>query len=163
VLVIGHTKLNGKRNKIMGLASFLARQGRKAKKLSTKATEGQEKIEPVTREQRAYAKGQVKAAAATALTAAVIGKMSLSEMKERLKNETDEKNKERLKNGINKALMEAQEGSRTTPQLRPKARPKTKEMLRPKARPTKMSRGGLTATGNNDMRKGGMFYKGGVM
>jgi len=147
----------------MGLASFLARQGRKAKKLSKPATKGQEQIETPLREQRGYAKGQVKAAAATALTAAVVGKMSLSEMKARLKNETGEKNREILKNGINKALMEAQEGSRTTPQLRPKVRPKEKPMPRPKARPDKMSRGGLTTTGNNDMRKGGMFYKGGVM
>ena len=153
----------------MGKLTTLAKLGRKAKQVKEGLKEGrssgQKQSAPAVKGTLEYTIGQGKAGAATAtvLTAAVVGKMTLDEMKKRLKNEPDEKNREILKNGINKALMEAQEGSRTTPQLRPKARPKTKEMLRPKARPTKMSRGGLTATGNNDMRKGGMFYKGGVM
>ena len=90
----------------MGVAKSLKRQLGKVKKLSKKPTEGQEKIEPAVKEQRAYAKGQAKAAAATALTAAVVGKMSLDEMRQRLKNETDEKNRAVLRAGIEKALRE---------------------------------------------------------
>ena len=175
----------------MGKLTTLAKLGRKAKQVKEGLKEGrssgQKQSAPAVKGTLEYTIGQGKAGAAMALTAAVIGKMSLAEMKERLKNETDEKNRERLKNGINKALMEAQEGSRTTPQLRPKARPKEKPMLRPKARPENMAegglaqpkasqtglnklpskvrnkmgymnRGGLAKSGSTDMRKGGMFY-----
>ena len=113
----------------MGILSTAARQVRKVKKLSKPPTDGQQKIEPVTREQRAYAKGQVKAAAATALTAAAVGKMSLSEMRQRLKEEKDEKNRALLRAGIEKAVAEANDtgmkgnntrGTSPKPKLRPK-------------------------------------------
>ena len=113
----------------MGILSTAARQVRKVKKLSKPPTDGQQKIEPVTREQRAYAKGQVKAAAATALTAAAVGKMSLSEMRRRLKEEKDEKNRALLRAGIEKAVAEANDtgmkgnntrGTSPKPKLRPK-------------------------------------------
>ena len=177
----------------MGKLTTLARLGRKAKQVKEGLKEGrssgQKQSAPAVKGTLEYTIGQGKAGAATAtaLTAAVVGKMTLDEMKKRLKNEPDEKNREILKNGINKALMEAQEGSRTTPQLRPKARPKEKPMLRPKARPENMAEGGLTKpkedqtglnklptkvrnkmgymnrgglakSGSTDMRKGGMFY-----
>ena len=50
----------------MGVMGSIARQGRKAAMLAKKATPGQEQIEQATKGQRAYAKGQAKAAGATA-------------------------------------------------------------------------------------------------
>ena len=121
----------------MGLLGTLARQGRKAKKLMKPANEGQRKVEPAVREQRAYAKGQVKAAGAAALTAAVIGKMSLDEMRSRLKSETDEKNRALLREAITRAVSEAKDYVETKPTSTP----------RPKARPKQMNKGGYANCG----------------
>jgi len=143
----------------MGIASTIARQGRKIKKLSKPANDGQKKIEPATREQRAYAKGQVKAAAATALTAAVVGKMSLAEMRQRLKNEKDEKNRALLRAGIEKAVAEAASTGMKGNNTRGTS-PK------PKLRPAGMAKGGyancgasMKATQKSTMACGGMAYK----
>ena len=121
----------------MGLLGTLARQGRKAKKLMKPASDGQRQVEPAVREQRAYAKGQVKAAGAAALTAAVIGKMSLEEMRSRLKSETDEKNRALLREAITKAVAEAKDYVETKPTSTP----------RPKARPKQMNKGGYANCG----------------
>lgn len=121
----------------MGLFGTVARQGRKAKKLMKSASEGQRQVEPAVREQRAYAKGQVKAAGAAALTAAVIGKMSLEEMRSRLKSETDEKNRALLREAITKAVAEAKDYVETKPTSTP----------RPKARPKQMNKGGYANCG----------------
>jgi hypothetical protein len=121
----------------MGLLGTLARQGRKAKKLMKPASEGQRQVEPAVREQRAYAKGQVKAAGAAALTAAVVGKMSLEEMRSRLKSETDEKNRALLREAITKAVSEAKDYVETKPTSTP----------RPKARPKQMNKGGYANCG----------------
>ena len=129
----------------MGLFGTLARQGRKAKKLMKPASDGQRQVEPAVREQRAYAKGQVKAggagavagAGAAALTAAVIGKMSLDEMRSRLKSETDEKNRALLREAITKAVAEAKDYVETKPRSTP----------RPKARPKQMNKGGYANCG----------------
>ena len=94
----------------MALLSTLARQGRKLKKLLKKPTEGQKQIEPVTREQRAYAKGQLKAVAATgavALTHAALAKKDIKELEQLLKKETDEKNRLKLREAINEKVREA--------------------------------------------------------
>lgn len=121
----------------MGLFGAVARQGRKAKKLMEPASDGQRQVEPAVREQRAYAKGQVKAAGAAALTAAVIGKMSLEEMRSRLKSETDEKNRALLREAITKAVAEAKDYVETKPTSTP----------RPKARPKQMNKGGYANCG----------------
>lgn len=121
----------------MGLFGAMARQGRKAKKLMKPASDGQRQVEPAVREQRAYAKGQVKAAGAAALTAAVIGKMSLEEMRSRLKSETDEKNRALLREAITKAVAEAKDYVETKPTSTP----------RPKARPKQMNKGGYANCG----------------
>ena len=121
----------------MGLFGTVARQGRKAKKLMEPASDGQRQVEPAVREQRAYAKGQVKAAGAAALTAAVIGKMSLEEMRSRLKSETDEKNRALLREAITRAVAEAKDYVETKPTSTP----------RPKARPKQMNKGGYANCG----------------
>lgn len=121
----------------MGLLGAMARQGRKAKKLMKPASDGQRQVEPAVREQRAYAKGQVKAAGAAALTAAVIGKMSLEEMRSRLKSETDEKNRALLREAITRAVAEAKDYVETKPTSTP----------RPKARPKQMNKGGYANCG----------------
>ena len=156
----------------MGIAGALARQVRKAKKLSKRPTEGQEKIEPVTREQRAYAKGQVKAAAATALTAAAVGKMSLSEMRQRLKEEKDEKNRALLRAGIEKAVAEANntgmKGNNTRgTSPKPKLRPDTEMMGGGIAKRKMYNKGGYANCGasmkatqkSTNMAYGGMARK----
>ena len=121
----------------MGLFGAMARQGRKAKKLMKPASDGPRQVEPAVREQRAYAKGQVKAAGAAALTAAVIGKMSLEEMRSRLKSETDEKNRALLREAITRAVAEAKDYVETKPTSTP----------RPKARPKQMNKGGYANCG----------------
>jgi DNA primase large subunit len=121
----------------MGLFGAMARQGRKAKKLMKPASDGQRQVEPAVREQRAYAKGQVKAAGAAALTAAVVGKMSLEEMRSRLKSETDEKNRALLREAITRAVAEAKDYVETKPTSTP----------RPKARPKQMNKGGYANCG----------------
>ena len=136
----------------MGKLTTLAKLGRKAKQVKEGLKEGrssgQKQSAPAVKGTLEYTIGQGKAGAATAtvLTAAVVGKMTLDEMKKRLKNEPDEKNRETLKEGINKALIEAKAGTPKTkkePLLRPKARPKKKPMLRPRARPENMAEGSL--------------------
>jgi hypothetical protein len=134
----------------MGKLTTLTKLGRKAKQIKEGLKEGrdagQKQTAPAVKGTLEYTIGQGKAGAGIALTAAVVGKMSLDEMRERLKKEKDEKNREILKNGITKALIEAKAGTPKTkeePLLRPKARPKEKPMLRPKARPENMAEGSL--------------------
>jgi hypothetical protein len=86
----------------MGVIGTAARQARKVKKLSKKATEGQKKIEKATREQRAYAKGQVKAAAATAGLAG----LGLAELRSRLKEAETEKERAQLQAAIEKTMRQ---------------------------------------------------------
>jgi len=159
----------------MGIASSLARQVRKVKKLSKPPTDGQQKIEPVTREQRAYAKGQVKAAAATALTAAAISKMSNSEAKDRLAEETikakneelsakdrqiAEKNRQLLRAKINETVAEVNATGMKGNNTRGTS-------PRPKLRPKEMAKGGYANCGasmkatqkSTNMAYGGMARK----
>ena len=70
-------------------------------------------------------KGGAAGAGAAGLTAAVIGKMSLDEMRQRLKTATDEKDRALLNEAITKAVAEAKDYVETKPTTspRPKARP----------------------------------------
>ena len=133
----------------MGLKSVvdnIGRQGRKIKKLLTPPTEGQKKIEKPVKAQRAYAKGQAKAAGATLLTAAAVAKMSLSQMEKKLKEEENEKNRAILKAGIEKAVAKAMSNTADK---------------KYKGGAMGYNSGGMPSRkGNYDMRKGGMFMKG---
>ena len=60
----------------------IARQVRKVKKLATPPTEGQKKIEKPVKEQRAYAKGQAKAA----LTVSGLSGLSIIALRKMLKD-----------------------------------------------------------------------------
>tara|TARA_R100001082_G_scaffold54733_1_gene30040 strand:- start:131 stop:823 length:693 start_codon:yes stop_codon:yes gene_type:complete len=110
-------------------------------------------------------------AAPVALTYAALAKKNIKELEQQLKTETDEKNRLKLREAINEKVREAIE-------FDPKKDKKTKGMkqgglTKPKENQTGlkklptavrnkmgyMNRGGLTKTGNTDMRKGGMFYK----
>ena len=114
-----------------------------------------------TKGQRAYARGQIKGGAAGAgaagLTAAVVGKMSLDEMRERLKTANDEKDRALLREAITKAVAEANEYVETKPTTSP----------RPRSRPMGMAKGGyancgasMKATQNSTkMAYGGMAKK----
>jgi len=121
-------------------------------------------------------------AAPVALTYAALAKKNIKELEQQLKTETDEKNRLKLREAINEKVREAIE-------FDPKKDKKTKGrkakdpnqnikmkqggLTKPKENQTGlkklptavrnkmgyMNRGGLTKTGNTDMRKGGMFYK----
>ena len=139
-------------------------------KVAKKATEGQKKVEPAVRKQRAYGKGQLKAAGATGLTAAALGAMSLKELRAELKNAKTEAEQAKIKAAIEKTLRKM---------MQEEAAEKKKDMNRGgvlkapaadqtglKKLPTPvrnkmgyMKRGGTMRTGHADMRKGGMFYK----
>ena len=140
-------------------------------KVAKKATEGQKKVEPAVRKQRAYGKGQLKAAGATGLTAAALGAMSLKELRAELKKAKTEAEQEKIKAAIEKTLRKMMQEEA--------AEKKEKDMNRGgvlkapsadqtglKKLPTPvrnkmgyMKRGGTMRTGHADMRKGGMFYK----
>ena len=139
-------------------------------KVAKKATEGQKKVEPAVRKQRAYGKGQLKAAGATGLTAAALGAMSLKELRAELKKAKTEAEQEKIKAAIEKTLRKM---------MQEEAAEKKKDMNRGgvlkapsadqtglKKLPTPvrnkmgyMKRGGTMRSGHMDMRKGGMFYK----
>lgn len=139
-------------------------------KVAKKATEGQKKVEPAVRKQRAYGKGQLKAAGATGLTAAALGAMSLKELRAELKKAKTEAEQEKIKAAIEKTLRKM---------MQEEAAEKKKDMNRGgvlkapaadqtglKKLPTPvrnkmgyMKRGGTMRTGHMDMRKGGIFYK----
>jgi len=118
----------------MGIAGKLAKRVAKA---ASKQTPGQAKVEQATKGQRAYARGQIKGGAAGAgaagLTAAVIGKMSLDEMRQRLKTATNEKDRALLNEAITKAVAEAKDYVETKPTTSP----------RPKSRPNNLNKGGM--------------------
>ena len=140
-------------------------------KVAKKATEGQKKVEPAVRKQRAYGKGQLKAAGATGLTAAALGAMSLKELRAELKKAKTEAEQEKIKAAIEKTLRRMMQEEA--------AKEKEKDMNRGgvlkapaadqtglKKLPTPvrnklgyMKRGGTRRTGHMDMRKGGIFYK----
>ena len=142
----------------MGIAGKLAKRVAKA---ASKQNPRQAQSEMGTKGQRVYARGQIKGGAAGAgaagLTAAVIGKMSLDEMRQRLKTATDEKDRALLNEAITKAVAEAKDYVETKPTTSP----------RPKARPMGMAKGGyancgasMKATQNSTkMAYGGMAKK----
>jgi hypothetical protein len=126
----------------MGILNTLARQGRKIKKLAKRPTEGQKKIETPVKEQRAYAKGQAKAA----LTVGGLSGLSVAALTKMLKNEKEEKNRAILQTAIEKAVAQAMSNTADK---------------KYKGGAMGYNSGGMPSRkGNYDMRKGGMFMKG---
>ena len=125
----------------MGILNTLARQGRKVKKLAKRPTEGQKKIETPVKEQRAYAKGQAKAA----LTVGGLSGLSVAALTKMLKNEKEEKNRAILQTAIEKAVAKAMSNTGDK---------------KNKGGVMGYNSGGMPSRkGNYDMRKGGMFMK----
>ena len=147
----------------MGILNTLKRQGRKIQKLVKRPTENQKKIEPVTKEQRAYAKGQAKVAAVGAvalLTQQAVNSMSKNQMEAQLKKEEEKakeataakdretaaKNAAILQTAIEKAVAKAMSNTADK---------------KYKGGAMGFNKGGMPSRkGNYDMRKGGMFMKG---
>lgn len=120
----------------------IARQVRKVKKLATPPSEGQKKIETPVKEQRAYAKGQAKAA----LTVGGLSGLSVAALTKMLKNEKEEKNRAILQTAIEKAVAKAMSNTADK---------------KYKGGAMGFNKGGTPSRkGNYDMRKGGMFMKG---
>ena len=173
----------------MGILSTAARQVRKIKKLSKPANDGQKQVEPAVREQRAYAKGQAKVAAAggaVLLTREMVNKMTKSQMEERLRKEerkaeeaitakereTAAKNRALLQVGIEKAVAEANntgmKGNNTRgTSPKPKLRPDTEMMGGGMAKRKMYNKGGYANCGasmkatqkSTKMAYGGMARK----
>ena len=137
-------------------------------KVAKKATEGQKKVEPAVRKQRAYGKGQLKAAGATGLTAAALAGMSLKELRAELKKAKLEEERALIKAAIEKTLREMATKEKDDKDMnrggvlkKPSADQTGLKKL-PTAVRNKMGymkRGGMVRNGNLDFRKGGMFYK----
>lgn len=142
----------------MGIAGKLAKRVAKA---ASKQNPRQAQSEMGTKGQRVYARGQIKGGAAGAgaagLTAAVVGKMSLDEMRQRLKTAKDEKDRALLREAITKAVAEAKDYVETKPTTSP----------RPRSRPMGMAKGGYANCGasvgatqsSTKMAYGGMAKK----
>ena len=138
-------------------------------KVAKKATKGQQQVEPAVRKQRAYGKGQLKAAGATGLTAAALGAMSLKELRAELKKAKTEAEQEKIKAAIEKTLrrMMQEEAAKEKDMKRGgvlKTPAADQTGLKKLPTPVRnkmgyMKRGGTMRTGHADMRKGGMFYK----
>ena len=136
-------------------------------KVAKKATEGQKKVEPAVKQQRAYGKGQLKAAGATGLTAAALAGMSLKELRAELKKAKLEEERALIKAAIEKTLREMATKEKDKDMnrggvLKKPSADQTGLKKLPTAVRNKMGymkRGGMVRNGNLDFRKGGMFYK----
>ena len=136
-------------------------------KVAKKATEGQKKVEPAVKQQRAYGKGQLKAAGATGLTAAALAGMSLKELRAELKKAKLEEERALIKAAIEKTLREMATKEKEKDMnrggvLKKPSADQTGLKKLPNAVRNKMGymkRGGMVRNGNLDFRKGGMFYK----
>ena len=138
------------------------------KKVLKKPTKGQQQVEPAVKQQRAYGKGQLKAAGATGLTAAALAGMSLKELRAELKKAKLEEERALIKAAIEKTLREMATKEKDDKDMnrggvlkKPSADQTGLKKL-PNAVRNKMGymkRGGMVRNGNLDFRKGGMFYK----
>lgn len=93
----------------MGALSTMARQANKVRMLAKKATPGQQQIEKATKGQRAYAKGQAKAAGATAGLAG----LGMAALNKKLKEAETEAERQTIRAEIEKLMREmaAEEGT----------------------------------------------------
>ena len=138
------------------------------KKVLKKPTKGQQQVEPAVKQQRAYGKGQLKAAGATGLTAAALAGMSLKELRAELKKAKLEEERALIKAAIEKTLREMATKEKDDKDmnrggvLKKQSADQTGLKKLPSAVRNKMGymkRGGMVRNGNLDFRKGGMFYK----
>ena len=128
------------------------------KKLGKNATEGQKKIEKPVREQRAYAKGQVKAAGATALTAAALSGMTITELRKAKREAETEAQRAKIQAAIEKTLREMAQEKKTM-----KGDNTRGTSPKPKLRPKDMNKGGMAKKkkyNKGGYAKCGASYKG---
>ena len=118
----------------MGIAGKLARRLAKAVEPET---EGQKKVKKATKGQRAYARGQMKGAAAGATGAAALAGLGITELRARLKEAETEKERAEIKAAIEKTLREMSEEEKTM-----KGDNTRGTSPKPKLRPKEMSKGG---------------------
>lgn len=86
----------------MGALSSMARQANKVRMLAKKATPGQQQVEQATKGQRAYAKGQAKAAGATAGLAG----LGMAALNKKLKEAESEAERQTIRAEIEKLMRE---------------------------------------------------------
>lgn len=86
----------------MGALSSMARQANKVRMLAKKATPGQQQVEQATKGQRAYAKGQAKAAGATAGVAG----LGMAALNKKLKEAESEAERQTIRAEIEKLMRE---------------------------------------------------------
>jgi len=113
-------------------------------RLAQRQSAGQKKIERPLRNQRGYAKGQMKAAGATGLTMAVLGQMSLSSLRKAKAEAQTEAQRAKIQAAIEKELRKlAQEDNK--PSMKGKNTRGTSP--KPKLRPANMNKGGYANCG----------------
>ena len=113
-------------------------------RLAQRQSAGQKKIEKPLRNQRGYAKGQMKAAAATGLTMAALGQMSLSSLRKAKAEAQSEAERAKIQAAIEKELRKlAQEDNK--PSMKGKNTRGTSP--KPKLRPANMNKGGYANCG----------------
>ena len=113
-------------------------------RLASRQTAGQKKIEKPLRNQRGYAKGQLKAAGATGLTMAALGQMSLSSLRKAKAEAQTEAQRAKIQAAIEKELRKlAQEENK--PSMKGKNTRGTSP--KPKLRPANMNKGGYANCG----------------
>ena len=123
-------------------------------RLASRQTAGQKKIEKPLRNQRGYAKGQLKAAGATGLTMAALGQMSLSSLRKAKAEAQTEAQRAKIQAAIEKELRKlAQEENK--PSMKGKNTRGTSP--KPKLRPQNKAKGG--AVKKTKMKAGGYAKK----
>jgi len=123
----------------MGLAGKLAKRIAKAVEPETA---GQKKVKKATQGQRAYARGQIKGAAAGATGAAGLAGLGITELRARLKEAETDKERAEIKAAIEKTLREMSEEEKTM-----KGNNTRGTSPRPKLRPKEMNKGGYANCG----------------
>jgi len=155
----------------MGIAGKLAKRLAKAVEPETA---GQKKVKKATKGQRAYARGQMKGAAAGATGAAALAGLGITELRARLKEAETDKERAEIKAAIEKTLREMSEEEKTMKgkntrgtSPKPKLRPDTDMMGGGMAKRKMYNKGGYANCGasmkatqkSTNMAYGGMARK----
>jgi hypothetical protein len=85
---------------------MLQKAVKRAAKAASKQTAGQKKIEKATKGQRAYARGQMKGAAAAAGVTAGLAGLGIAELNRRLKEAETEKERAQIQVAIEKTIRQ---------------------------------------------------------
>lgn len=121
-------------------------------RLLKKPTAGQQKVETPVRNQRAYAKGQVKAAGATGLTMAALSGMTITELRKAKREAETEAQRAKIQAAIEKTLRKMEQEKKTM-----KGNNTRGTSPKPRLRPQNKAKGG--AVKKTKLKAGGYAKK----